>query len=251
MWYVMQTVSGTEAELKEQLLARIDRKICKDCIIPLYEDVWRRGGVGHINMRRLFPGYVFIDTDDPGEIYKQQKKIQRFTRLLSMPGEDGEKLFYPVEEDEEAFLKSLLEDGVMHVSYIRMNKGGRIETIKGPLAEHAANIVKLDIPHRRAIVEKELFGKMRRIKFGLWTDVDPKLPRLEALRGRSMDEINKEVADIGIYPGDRIKDESGVYGDMVLTVLSVDAPRRMVSTEVELFGTKVKIELKADLVSKV
>ena len=92
MWYVMQTVSGTEAELKEQLLARIDRKICKDCIITLYEDVWRRGGVGHINMRRLFPGYVFIDTDDPGEIYKQQKKIQRFTRLLSMPGEDGEKL---------------------------------------------------------------------------------------------------------------------------------------------------------------
>ncbi len=108
-----------------------------------------------------------MDTEQPKEIYQIQKDIKRFTRLLSMTATDGMYIFQPVETEEAAFIRSLLEDGVMRGSYIRMSKNGRIAEIKGPLVEHASYITKLDVPHCRAIVEKELFERIRRIKFGL------------------------------------------------------------------------------------
>ena len=249
MWYVIQTVSGTEEELKEQIESMADKEICRGCLVPLVENVWRKEGIGHISIQRLFPGYLFVDTEQPEEIYRMQKDIKRFTRLLSLPATDGMQIFRPVEAEEEAFIRSLLDEGVMRVSYIRMNQNGRIAEIKGPLAEHAAFITKLDVPHRRAIVEKELFGRMRRIKFGLWTDADPKLPRLETIKGTDLRGIQKEIADIGIHPGDKVREKS-TYGDLILEVEAVDPARRVLHTRAELFGTKVHIELSADCVVK-
>ena len=250
MWYVIQTVSRTEEELKKQIESLAGKEVCKECLVPLCENVWRKEGIGHISIQRLFPGYLFVDTDQPEEIYRVQKDIKRFTRLLAMPETNGEWVFQAVEEEEKAFISSLLDGGVMHVSYIRMNKNGRIEEIKGPLAEHAAFITKLDVPHRRAIVEKELFGKRRRIKFGLWTDADPRLPWLERQTGRDLSGLKKEVSDIGIHIGDKVRSES-TYGDMVMMVETVDPVRRVLRTRAELFGTDVSIEVSADAVTKV
>ncbi len=250
MWYVIQTVTGTEEELKEQIESIAEKEVCRECLVPLCENVWRKEGIGHISIQRLFPGYLFVDTDQPKEIYRIQKEIQRFTRMLAMPATDGERIFQPVEPEEEAFIRSLLEDGVMHVSYIRMGKNGRIDEIKGPLAEHAAFITKLDVPHRRAVVEKDLFGKRRRIKFGLWTDADPRLPWLERQTGRDLSGLKKEVSDIGIHIGDKVRSES-TYGDMVMMVEAVDPARRVLRTRAELFGTDVSIEVSADAVTKV
>ena len=250
MWYVIQTVSGTEQELKEQIESIAGEELCRECLVPLCENVWRKEGIGHISIQRLFPGYLFVDTDQPKELYRTLREIKRFTRLLAMPATDGERIFQAVEPEEEAFIRSLLEDGVMHVSYIRMGKNGRIEEIKGPLAEHAAYITKLDVPHRRAIVEKELYGRMRRIKFGLWTDADPKLPWLEKQSGRDLRGLKKEVSDIGIHAGDRVRDES-TYGDLVMLVEAVDPARRVLYARAELFGTRVKLEVSADAVVKV
>ncbi len=248
---MIQTMSGTEQELKELIEHGTDSNVCRECIIPLCENVWRKGGVGHISIQRLFPGYVFVDTDNPKGLYDEQRQIQRFTRMLSMPEEKGEKTFIPVEPEEEAFLRSILEDGVMRVSFIRLGRTGRIENVKGPLEKYVSGIVKLDLPHRRAIVEKELFGKQRRIRFGLWTEGDPKLPRLDLQKGLEAGELKKMVTDIGIYPGDTVRDEAGLYPDMTMEVVSVDPLRRLINARALLFGTWVSITLGADKVVRV
>ena len=118
MWYVIQTRSGDEQEIKLYIESSIETEICK-VILPLYEDVYRKGGTGHIAIKKLFPGYLFIETEDPKEGYKTIRKVPRFTRMLSMEENDMEKTFLTVGNEDEAFIKSLTDDGLMRVSYIR------------------------------------------------------------------------------------------------------------------------------------
>ena len=250
MWYVIQVRSGEEQEIKEYIEHTFETDLCS-VILPLVEDVWRKDGIGHISIKRLFPGYLFIETEQPEEVYRSLRKVPHFTRLLHMDEEGADKTFTAISREDEAFIESLTEDGLMRVSYVRKTRNGRIEEIRGPLSRYANKIVKLDIPHRRAIVESEIFGKHRRIKYPLWTDADPVLPRINDATTRENVSFASNTYDIGIKPGDKVHDESGIYGDTVFTVIKVDAVRRLVQAEAEMFGTRVHFEMNADNVGKI
>ena len=251
-WYVIQTKSGDEAELKLFMESILPAGLDAHFFIPLYENVWRSGGRGHISINRLFPGYVFAETNAPEELFAILKKVPRFTRLLNMEGEDHEKVFLSVSEADEAFLRSLMDENyVVRVSYIHKNKSGRIDRLIGPLSNYESYITKLDIPHRRAIVETCMFGKDRLFKLGLWTDSDPMTPWLRAMLGKEQEEAQENAPDIGIYIGDIVRDKNGIYEGMELTVAEVDAARCTIRAEAELFGTKVRIEMDADAVEVV
>ena len=253
VWYVIQTKTGNEEDVRDLVLKMTDKTLCRRCFLPLFEEVRRREGKSRIVFRRLFPGYLFLDTKNPAEIHMTLKRIPEFTRLLSCEEEDGEKLFLPVEEEDEAFLDSLFDEGVMHVSYVHQVKNGRIGQVVGPLARYSTHITKLEYRHRLAIVEADIFGKHRRIKFGLWTEEDEPLPWLEEQLAQGKKETKPFLPDIdlGLAPGDRIMDETGVYGDQVFVVDSVDKKHRTVQTIARLGLATVRIELFADKVRKV
>lgn len=258
MWYVIQTKSGDEEELQGFIESMLPVGLEVSFFIPLYENVWRSGGRGHISIQRLFPGYLFAETAVPEELFMVLKKIPRFTRLLNMEDESGEKVFLSISEDDEYFLRSLMdEEHVIRVSYIHKNKNGRIDRLIGPLKRYEDSITKLDIPHRRAIVSKHIFGKDRIVKFGLWTDADPVTPWLREMKGLNSNmgeassatgEASVGTTDIGIYIGDHVRDKSGVYGDMDLIVNGVDSRKRVIKVSVELFGSKVTMEMDAEMV---
>ncbi len=178
MWYVLQTKSGEESIVKNFLERWIDEDDCK-VILPLYEDVWCKGRLGHIQLKRFFPGYLFLDMENPREIIEEIRRIPKFKRLLSSEIDEGTSFFLPVGEDDRAFLESITENGVMRVSYIQVSPQGGIERIIGPLKYFEKDIVKLNVPCRRAIVETEVFGKLHRLKFSLWTSRDPGIPWIE------------------------------------------------------------------------
>ena len=250
MWYVIQTRTGFEKELTEQLEGYCSGFSRENCLIPMYEDVRRSEGQSRISYRRLLPGYVLVNTDQPENIHKGLKKVGEFARML-LSEEDGEKLFLPVSPEDMAFLDSILEDGLMRVSYVQNVKGMKIGKIIGPLAKYGNHISTIDFHHRRAVVDAEIFGKMRRIKFGLWTDEDPKLPWIEERLGKAgADEYLLKDADVGIQPGNKVKDISGVYPGAVFTVESVNIGRRTFRTGMDLFGKMTTVELYLDSVEK-
>ena len=130
MWYVVQTKTGNENEIKEFIEHNVDSNSFRECFVPLYEEVRRREDKCKILFRRLFPGYLFVDTDDPDIIFQKLKKAPWFTRLLGADDNAGNKTFIPVGEEDEEFLRTLLDDGIMHVSYIEMSKNNsKIEKI--------------------------------------------------------------------------------------------------------------------------
>ena len=171
MWYVIQTVNGQEQQVCTWINQRMDQTLFERCFVPLYEDVWRKKGVGHISVRKTFAGYVFIKTDRPDEVYEELRKIPKLAIMLSDQLDQNnqkEKTFIPVSAEEEQFLRSIYMDGIMRVSYIEKNSEGKITSIIGPLEKYKDYIVKLDLSHRRAVVEIPFFKQDCRMKFGLW-----------------------------------------------------------------------------------
>ncbi len=256
MWYVIQTKSGEEHRILELFQGIADRARYRRCFVPMFEDVRKKNGKAQITIRRFFPGYFFVETDDPDYAFHILKGIPEFTRLLGSKDQPGETIFIPVEAEAEAFLDTLLEDGLMRVSYVLRSGKGIAPQFLGPLEKYRNRITYLDVMRRRALVEVDLFGKRRKFKFGLWTRDDPPIHWIEEQLGHEDSRVPEtaplaEGIDIGIHPGDQVADTIGVWADIVFTVQSVDPGRRLLSTTYDIMGTEAKITLEADQVRKV
>ena len=68
MWYAVQTPTGREAEMAEKLNRVYSGESDKPCFVLSKERSWRMGGIYHIGVEPMFPGYIFVDTDDAGEL---------------------------------------------------------------------------------------------------------------------------------------------------------------------------------------
>lgn len=79
MWYAVQTPAGREAEMAEKLNRVYSGESDKPCFVLSKERSWRMGGIYHIGVEPMFPGYIFVDTDDAGEL-KQKIGIWRVLR---------------------------------------------------------------------------------------------------------------------------------------------------------------------------
>ena len=254
MWYVVQTKSDDEQLVMEYFRRTADPESFNNLFIPMFEDVRKKEGRATIHLRRLFPGYFFVDTETPREVFENLRKVPEFKKLLGAVEKDGTKLFIPIEKEDQQFLDTLMENGLMRVSLIKRASNGRPQRILGPLAKYSNRVIKFDISRRRAIVKANIFGKERKLKFGLWTEDDQPLPWLTDLGNTETTDqatLLKGVADIGIYPGDKVVDETGVYEDQIFTVTQVDPARRIVYTTIEMFGTSVRLQFRADDVKKI
>ena len=261
MWYVIQTVNGQEQQVCTWINQRMDQTLYERCFVPLYEDVWRKEGVGHISIKKTFVGYVFIKTARPDEVYEELRKIPKLAIMLSdQPDQNNqkEKTFIPVSAEEERFLRSIYMDGIMRVSYIEKNSDGKVTSIIGPLEKYRDYIVKLDLSHRRAVAEIPLFGQARRMKFGLWCERDEKIPWIEEekrLRKNHIEECHVKGSSItsamGLQPGDYVINTRGICGDQTLKVTGVDERKRTVNVEMELFGELLSVQMSAEDVEKI
>ncbi|MBR1571739.1 MAG: hypothetical protein IJ655_03260 [Lachnospiraceae bacterium] len=284
MWYVIQTYSGSEHDVCTWINTYVDQSLFERCFVPLYEDVWRKDGIGHINVKKLFPGYVFVETDNINAVYVKLKELPKMTSVLSMDGDKGDFLT-PIYSEEEEFLNTILSGGILRVSYVEINKNRKIKNIIGPLEYFRNNIIKMDVPHRRAIVELEMMGEIRTIKFGLWMDVDPKIEWIENAKKELSTAIDKQVAadgswqmhndlrpdniwdwkawrDInanrkeevaddelyGFKVGDYVINTTGICGETPLEVVKINPRKKTIVVTMTIFGNDTNVEMNIDSV---
>lgn len=115
----------------------------------------------HDREKVLFPGYVFIDTKQIDEIYKQLKKLTIFTKLLSNADEIS-----PIYPEEQKYLESLMNaekrigfsEGFLY--------GDKVCILQGPLRNFAGSIYKVDRHRRIAYLKVNLFGRQTPVEVG-------------------------------------------------------------------------------------
>lgn len=162
MWYVVQVRTGTEESIRQQCEKQIDENVLEGCFVPYYEEQRRMRGKWTTLRKVLFPGYVFVITNEIEELYKNLKTIIGLTKLLGT----GQEIV-PLTTDEERFLRKF--GGEEHV--VAISEGviehSRVRVMSGPLLGMEGYIRKIDRHKRKAWLEMELFGRKQMIQAGL------------------------------------------------------------------------------------
>lgn len=164
MWYVVQTTVGDENQIAEKLNRVYSESAEKPCFVLSKERTWRLGGIYQIGVEPLFPGYIFVETEDPEQL---ETNIHVLTEKAKLPI-DGQAV--ALEPSEEFFLKKLLRNDPQHTIrrfLVQVNEAGEIVSAEGILGESLGRIVRKRIRKRVVTLEVPMLGAMRRIELAI------------------------------------------------------------------------------------
>lgn len=244
MWYVLQTMTGKEEELVCMIQKILRPDWYEDCFVAYYERIWRKQQQSIVHVERLFPGYVFIISKNPEELFLQLKQVPAMSKLMS----DGEFTFLALEQEEETFFREMLkENHIVHLSYVKANGKGEALQIAGPLKLYKEQIVKFQFKKRYAIIRLTLLGEEKTVALGIFLEEDI---QQEIAFGKI--EAPLQMPDY--YPvveipeenplfvvGDHIKVISGAFENMPGVVWKVK--KSSVEVGIHLFGQDMAVEM--------
>lgn len=162
MWYVLQVRTGTEESIRTQCRSNISEAVLQRCFIPYYEEKRRIRGTWTVLKKVLFPGYVFVVTDQLDELYQSLKAVIGLTKLIGTGKE-----IVPLTEEERGFLLELGgEDQIVAMSE-GIIEGDKVIVTRGPLKGKEGMIRKIDRHKRKVWLELKMFGKLQKVETGL------------------------------------------------------------------------------------
>lgn len=157
----MQVSTGTETEICRQWRSRIMEED-EDVFVFLAERMTKVHGEWSLVTARMFPGYVFVDTDRIQDFYDRMNHMKSRARILRM----GEEMT-PIYEAEEKHLKAL--GGTEHI--VRYSQGyicGEELMVTSGAMRHCRGKVKKVLRHKRLVVlEVLLMGRPVEVTLGL------------------------------------------------------------------------------------
>ena len=161
-WYAVQVRTGREEAVLQLSKKMIDESVLKECFIPYYERMKRFQGEWHKEQYILFPGYIFLVTEQVDVLFWELKKVPGLTRILG----DGME-FVPIKEDEKVFLQKM--GGSSHLAEMSKGiiEGDKVIIMSGPLSKFKGKITSIDRHKRLAVIQIEMFGRWMDVKIGL------------------------------------------------------------------------------------
>lgn len=162
MWYVMQVRTGTEENIRLQCSRRIPEGVLERCFIPYYEEKKKIRGEWTVQKKVLFPGYIFVVTENMEQLYEALRSVIGLTRLIGTGRE-----IVPLTEEEKNFLLEMGgEEQVVEMSE-GIIENSRTKVLSGPLKGKEGLIRKIDRHKRKAWLEIEMFGREQTVEVGL------------------------------------------------------------------------------------
>ncbi|MCD8335869.1 MAG: antiterminator LoaP [Lachnospiraceae bacterium] len=182
---MMQVQTGTEEKIRTQCDTLIPQSVLQQCFIPYYEEQRKLHGKWNVLKKVLFPGYIFMVTDDLEELFFRLKRVQGMTKILGTGDE-----IVPLTEEEVSFMQRFGgEKQVVEISK-GILEGNQVKILSGPLTGKEALIKKIDYHKRRAYLELEMFGRMQKICLGLEVKME-KVEKTEPEKAEASEKAEK------------------------------------------------------------
>ena len=162
MWYVMQVRTGKEEETISMVRQYTADSHMGECFLPRYEQKKKYAGAWHLVQALLFPGYVFVETEEIEKFYSELKLVPKLTKILG-PGENWTSI---IDEDLRVLERLLDADRTVGMSTGFM-EGDRVMIVDGPLMGLETVIRRIDRHKRKAMVEMHMFGRVQEVAVGL------------------------------------------------------------------------------------
>lgn len=169
-WYVMRTSPGREEEALELIGRTVDRRLWEQCRILRKKKLFRVDGRLILNVESMFPGYIFVKTEDPEQLQIELEKSREYPKLVGENISFGKNGLIPVETEDLAFLKSICGENLqrtMELSPVEVDADGNITHVAGVLKAYERRIVRKRLRKRYVLAEVPLFHRKERILFGV------------------------------------------------------------------------------------
>lgn len=153
-WYVIQTATGNEFQLKNKIDLLFKNKF--NMLIPLREMLHSKNGDLVKTTYPLFPGYIFLHNDINSFIYEEINiKISGFIKPVCFNDKPAK-----IRPEEIQYLDTITnEHGVVPLSKAIFHKGDDIEILSGPLKNFKGTIIFINKKKHKAKVRVKLFNR--------------------------------------------------------------------------------------------
>ena len=159
-WYIIQTYSGFENSVKEDLLRRIETMGQQDYIFNVlipeeeYEDE-KKDGTKVIKTRKMFPSYVFVEMIVTEKSWFIVRNTPKVTGFLGSSGKGAKPVPLPPEE-----INGILRNiGLMEKPVYDFNIGDKVLVVSGPFTDRVVEIVAVNEEKEIVTVLVEFFGR--------------------------------------------------------------------------------------------
>ena len=166
MYYVIHVETGKEDKVIDEIKRYKDHEDTFEVFTPLMKQLRKYKGEWKEATIKCFPGYIFVQTDDIKQLFKDLVYVEGYTRLLGR--ERGSENYLPLNEEESRVIDILCSeenDRIVEISDIVIEEGDKIRVVAGPLMGLEGSIVKRDFHKRKVRVRISFAGR------GIETDV--------------------------------------------------------------------------------
>jgi len=155
-WFVVQTLTGQEDRAKQSIEEMVDQEGLKNRIfqilVPMEETVEIKGGKRRDKVRKMFPGYVFVEMildEETWYMIRQTQGVARFigTKVQPTPVSDKEM---------QRVLKQLGKEERLEVSF---EKGEGVRVISGPFRGYTGSVDEINAEKGKLKVLINIFGR--------------------------------------------------------------------------------------------
>ena len=168
MYYVIQVKTSKEDKTIEELRRHLTSDSFNDIFSPKYMKRENHKGVWIDKERTVFPGYIFIDTDNIKEVFHQLYYVKDYTRLLGR--EENKENFLPLNEYETRMIDILYgkqNDHVLGISDVSIKEGMNVKVLNGPLFGLEGLIKKVNLHKRLVTLSISIGGRPQNINVSI------------------------------------------------------------------------------------
>lgn len=166
-WYVLFAKTGNEEKVQKKL----DRQLKTEefsPFVPMLETLFKRAGKVKKEIKPMFPGYVFIETEaDYQDFCGDIKRLTYISDDMYRVLKYGDSFEYALRENEKRELLKLCNDDFCIEASTGVIVGDRVYINEGGLIGMESIIKKIDRHKKQALIELEFMGGLRQVKVGL------------------------------------------------------------------------------------
>jgi len=168
MYYVIQVRGGKEEETISSIKRHLGEDSGHEFFSPFRKTLRKYKGEYREVTERCFPGYIFVETDDPKAVFFALYWVEDYTRML---GKNGlSYLFDPLTEEESRMVDILYSKNakrITPISDVEVKEGQEIFVLDGPLMGLTTKIKSVNLHKRYVTVEIPFAGAIHEVKLGI------------------------------------------------------------------------------------
>ncbi len=165
-WYVLFVRTGREERVQKLLKRSLDNDLFLP-FVPLQESIFKKAGILSKELKQLFPGYVFIESEVSNHEFVKttNQLIRSLLDIICLVKYSSTEI--SLRESERLMLMSLSNDDHCIESSSGIIEGDKIRITEGPLKGRESIIRKVNRHKRQAWIEIEFMGDTRMVNVAL------------------------------------------------------------------------------------